>query len=275
MLSVRPDLLIEIVEISTKGDEDKSTPISQLGTKNVFAHELQAALYDGRIDVAVHSTKDLTSAEPEGLDLAAYLERSDPRDVLVSRSGQTFGELDAGSIIGTSSVRRRALVAMHRPELRTAPLRGNVDTRLRKVADGIVDAAILAGAGIVRLQRTGEITEWLDAVDFIPPPGQGAIVLERRVGDVPWLHGADHPLTRRCVEAERAFMQLIEGSCDVPLGALATEADGEIVCAGFIASPDGERHLRAQERGTDPAAVGSALARRLLGAGAAALVRAE
>jgi hydroxymethylbilane synthase len=272
MLAVRSDLLVEIIEISTKGDEDKTTPFEQLGNKGIFAHELQAALVDGRIDVAVHSTKDLTEAEPDGLELRAFLEREDPRDVLVSRSGQTLAELEPRSLIGTSSVRREALIRIARPDLRIGPLRGNVDTRLKKVADGVVDAAVLAGAGIVRLDRSDEITEWLDVFEFVPPPGQGAIALETRAGDQTWLAGADHLGTRRCVETERAFMHVIEGSCDVPLGALATTIGAQIMCVGFVAAKDGSGHLRDQVRGADPAAVGAELGRRLLDAGAMELL---
>jgi hydroxymethylbilane synthase len=267
MLRVRGDMLVEIVEISTKGDEDKTTPLAELGTKAVFAHELQAALYEGRIDVAVHSAKDLTTAEPQGLRLAAFLEREDPRDVLVSRSGQTLAELEPNALIGTSSVRREALVRMARPDLRTGPLRGNVDTRLRKVADGVVDAAILAGAGIVRLGRSDEITEWLDPLTFIPPPGQGAIVLESRADEGSWLDEVDHVQTRRCVEAERTVMSVVEGSCDVPLGVWArpqTQAGPALVCTGFVAAPDGSAFVRDEARGDDPSVVGTELGRRLL-----------
>lgn len=272
MLRVRPDLLVEIVEISTKGDEDKTTPLGELGSKGIFAHELQAALVDGRIDVAVHSTKDLTGAEPDGLALKAFLERADPSDVLVSRSGQTLAELEPRSLVGTSSVRREALIRMARPDLRTGPLRGNVDTRLRKVADGIVDAAVLAAAGIVRLGREAEISERLDPRVFVPPPGQGAIVLEALQDGSAWLDRVDHSPTRACVETERAFMHLMEGSCEVPLGALATLDGDEITCVGFVASRDGSRHLRDEVRGLDAATVGAELARRMLEAGARDLV---
>lgn len=264
MLGVRSDLLIEVVEISTEGDRDKTTPLDQLGTKAIFAHELQAALSDGRIDVAVHSLKDLTGTEPEALELAAILEREDPRDVLVSRTGQTLAELEPRALIGTSSVRRDALIRMARPDLRTGPLRGNVDTRLAKVADGIVDAAVLAGAGIVRLGRGDEITQWLDAEEFVPPPGQGAIALETRAGDQPWLAEVDHHASRVCVEAERAFMHVVEGSCEVPLGAYATMNADEIVLRVFLASRDGKRVVRDSATGRYPRSLGQQLAARAL-----------
>jgi hydroxymethylbilane synthase len=272
MLAVRTDLTVEVVEISTRGDEDKSSPLHEIGNKNVFATEIQTALLEGRIDVAVHSTKDLTGAEPDGLELAAFLSRADPRDVLVSRAWASLAELEPGSVIGTSSVRREALIRAARPDLRTAPMRGNVDTRLRKVADGEVDAAILAAAGIVRLGREAEITEWLDVSVFTPPPGQGAIAIEARAGDQAWLADVDHLGTRRCVEAERAFMVIIEGSCDVPLGALGTLDGAEVRLSGSVGAKDGRRWLRDEVSGVDPVRVGTDLARRLIAAGALDLV---
>jgi hydroxymethylbilane synthase len=267
---VRPGLTVDIVEISTKGDRDKTTPFAELGTKAIFAHELQRALMDGEIDVAVHSLKDLTGAEPDGLVIASVPERADPRDVLVSRNGQVLSELEPGSVIGTSSVRREALVRAARPDVRTAPLRGNVDTRLRKVADGEVDAAILAGAGIVRLQREDEITQWLDAVEFVPPPGQGAIAIEARAdrirGDLGWIAASEDVTARRCVDTERVFMQIVEGSCEVPLGAWARPHDDDpdvIVFDAFLVKPSGEL-VRAHAHGTDPGLVGAEVARLLL-----------
>ncbi len=280
LVRVRPGLAVDIVEISTKGDRDKSTPFAQLGQgvggqgvgggKAIFAHELQRALLDDEIDVAVHSLKDLTGAEPEGLVIASVPERADPCDVLVSRNGATLAELPSGSVIGTSSVRREALVRAARPDLRTAPLRGNVDTRLRKVADGEVDAAILAAAGIVRLQREGEITEWLDPVEFVPPPGQGAIAIEARADrvadDLAWMASSEDVVARRCVDTERAFMKIVEGSCEVPLGAWARPGvdDPEVIILdAFLVKPSGDI-ARAHARGSDPGLVGAEVAALLL-----------
>jgi hydroxymethylbilane synthase len=274
--AVRPDLEADVVEISTKGDVDKTTPFSKLGTKGIFAHELQAALLDGRIDVAVHSLKDLQAKEPDGLVIAATPPREDARDVLVSRGGVALAELEPGAVVGTSSVRREALVRSVRPDLRCVPLRGNVDTRLRKVREGEVGAAVLAAAGIVRLGRADEITEWLDPSVFVPPPGQGALALECRAvrfaDDLAWVAGAEDTDTRRCVDAERAVMLVIEGSCEVPLGAYAVIEDGEVVCTALVSSKDGTKQVRDRERGRDPVAVGTQLARRLLASGGAALV---
>jgi hydroxymethylbilane synthase len=204
-------------------------------------------------------------------------EREDARDVLVSRENKTIDQLPAGSVVGTSSARRRALLAIHRPELQDAPLRGNVDTRLRKVKDGEVDAAILAGAGIVRLGRSGEISEWLDPLRFVPPPGQGAIAIEARAdrmdGDLWWTRAAEHPRSRAAVRAERAFMRLVEGGCEMPLGAWARFEGDEIVCDGFISALDGSRYMIDHVRGTDPRVVGTELAQRMLRAGAGELTK--
>ncbi|MEX2394368.1 MAG: hydroxymethylbilane synthase [Actinomycetota bacterium] len=259
-----PSETFEVVEISTKGDVDKQTPFEELGPKGIFAVELQRALVTREIDVAVHSLKDLQSFEPEGLVIAAVLERADPRDVLVSRGGRTLADLPEGARVGTSSARRDAELRTVRPDLVTAPLRGNVDTRLRKVADGEVDAAILAAAGIERLGRADEITECLDPSVFVPPPGQGAIAIEARADEVGWLAGADHAATRRCVDAERVFMQVIEGSCEVPLGAFARLDSGDIVLEAFLGSRSDARHVRDWERGSHPLEVGTTLARRVL-----------
>jgi hydroxymethylbilane synthase len=271
---VRPGLTVDIIEISTKGDRDKTTPFAQLGRgetgKAIFAHELQRALMDDEIDVAVHSLKDLTGAEPEGLVIASVPERADPRDVLVSRTGAVLSELEPGSVVGTSSVRREALIRAARPDVRTAPLRGNVDTRLRKVADGDVDAAILAAAGIVRLQREDVITQWLDPAVFVPPPGQGALAIEARAdrvaGDLAWIRDSEDPVARRCVDTERVFMQIVEGSCEVPLGAWARPGDDDpdvIVVDAFLVDPSGAI-ARAHAHGSDPGLVGAEVARLLL-----------
>jgi len=267
----------EVVTISTTGDRTQDKPFEAIGPKGVFAAELQRALAEGAIDVAVHSLKDLPSTEPGGLTFAAVCERGDARDAIVSRDGRRFDQLPAGSVIGTSSVRRQALLSIHRPELHHALLRGNVDTRLRKVAEGEVDAALLAGVGIVRLGRAEEIADWLDPVSFVPAPGQGAIVVEARAdrldGDLWWARGADHAPTRAATEAERTFMRIIEGDCEVPLGAWARFEDNKLVCDGFLSTPDGIRYMIDRASGADPAAVGEQLAERMLRAGARELTR--
>ena len=267
----------EVVRIKTTGDTVTDKPFELIGPKGVFAAELQRALLDGQIDVAIHSLKDLPAHEPDGLVIAAVCERSEPHDVLVSRDPTTLDRLRSSAVVGTSSSRRRALVMMLRPDLRTAPLRGNVDTRLDKVRRGEVDAAILAAAGLVRLDRADAISEWLDPMEFVPPPGQGAIAIEARKdrveADLAWLSAADHAATRACVDAERAFMRIVEGGCEVPLGAWAHLDGSEIVCEGFLASADGTTFVRESARGADAAEVGAELARLVLASGGATLTQ--
>lgn len=269
------DVVAEVVKIRTTGDAVTDRPFEAIGPKGVFAAELQRALLDGRIDVAVHSAKDLPAVEPDGLVLAAVLRREDARDVLVSRDGATLAELPEGAVVGTSSSRREAYVRIVRPDLRTAPIRGNVDTRLEKVARGEVDATILAAAGIVRLGREEEITEWLDPLELVPPPGQGALVVETTVerldGDLAWIRDAQDAATRACVDTERVFMQLVEGGCEVPLGAWARYEDGELVCDVFVAAADGSSYVRESLRGSDPGSVGAELARAVIAKGATEL----
>lgn len=261
----------EIVRISTTGDRSPDKPFEAIGPKGVFAAELQRALLDGAIDVAVHSLKDLPSMSPDGVASAAVCERTDVRDVIVSRSGEKLDELSPGAVVGTSSARRRALLAIHRPDVKTAQLRGNVDTRLRKVKDGEVDAAVLAGAGLIRLGLRDEIADWLDPLRFIPAPGQGALVIEARAdrldGDLWWTRAAEDPHARAATDAERTFMRLVEGGCEVPLGAWARFEDGELLCDGFVSTPDGDRHIVDSARGSDPTAVGTELAERMIAAG--------
>jgi hydroxymethylbilane synthase len=261
------------VPIRTSGDALTDRPFEAIGPKGVFAAELQRALLSDEVDLAVHSLKDLPASEPDGLVLAAVCERVDARDVLVSREGLSLAELAAGAVVGTSSSRRRALVAIHRPDLQNAPLRGNVDTRLASIERGEVDAGVLAAAGLIRLGRAEAISEWLDPFDFVPPPGQGALVVEARSdrvsGDLAWVRAAEDQVTRACVDAERAFMGLVEGGCEVPLGAWAYPDGDELVCEVFVAASDGSEHLRSSARGRDPVAVGSEAAEGMLAKGAA------
>lgn len=257
------DVTAEVVVIKTSGDESQASSFEAIGPKGVFARELQRALLEGRIDVAVHSLKDLESSEPDGLVIGAVPKREDPRDVLVSRSGLTLAELEPGSVVGTSSSRRRSLLALARPDFDVAPLRGNVDTRLRKIADGEVDAGILAGAGLLRLQRDGEVTEWLEPTSFVPAPGQGALAIETRAEDAfAWISSADDADTRVCVETERAFMRLVESGCEAPLGAWARVESGELVCTAFVAN-DGDGVIGTVRGALDPALIATELAAHL------------
>lgn len=262
----------EVVRISTVGDRHRDRPFEAIGPKGIFAKDLQRALEDGTIDAAVHSLKDLPATEPDGLVVAAVPEREDARDVLVSREGTTLADLPPGAVVGTSAARRRLQVLAVRPDLEVAPLRGNVDTRLAKVASGEVDAAVLAGAGIERLGRGDVVTEWLDPLRFVPSPGQGALAIEVRAArasaDLAWVCAADDPAVREAITAELEFTRLMEGACDVPLGAWARRDGGKLALTGFFSDLDGRRRFTGTEHGGEPEALARTLAERLLDEGA-------
>jgi hydroxymethylbilane synthase len=215
---------------------------------------------------------------PDGLELVAFLERADPRDVLIARDGLRLRDLPAGARVGSTSLRRRAQIGALRPDLELLDLRGNVDTRIRRLREGRFDAILLALAGLSRLGRAHEATEILEVETLLPAPGQGAIALECRTGDrsvaeavVP-LH---HEQTARCVAAERALLAGLGGGCNVPLGAHAVPRDGDVWLRAFVAREDGSEMLRGEDRGRDPAGVGRALATDLIARGARALMPAS
>jgi hydroxymethylbilane synthase len=261
-------------EITTTGDRLQDTRLEAVGGKGAFLKEIEEALVAREVDLAVHSLKDVPTALPRGLGLCAILERADPRDALVS-SGAALGELSAGARVGTTSLRRRALVAALRPDLRLEDLRGNVDTRLRRLREGRFDAILLAMAGLTRLGRADEVTEALDPRAFVPAPGQGAIALECRDDDDAVraaVEPLDHAATARAVAAERAFLAGLGGGCNVPLGAHAFEAAGALELVAFVAAPDGTGLLRGERRGSEPEALGRELALEMAGRGARALI---
>ena len=216
-----------------------------------------------------------STALPAGLRLCAILERADPRDAVLSARGSRFGDLPAGSVIGTSSLRRQCQVRALRPDLEVADLRGNVDTRIRKLGQGSCDAIILALAGLERLGRAGEASEVLDPATFVPAPGQGAIALECRSDDeavAAAVAPLDHAPTAREIEAERALLQALGGGCNVPLGAHAVTEGRELRLTGFVGRADGSSLVRGERRGADPGSLGRRLADDLLARGAAALL---
>ena len=266
-----------LVTYRTVGDKRLDEPLSAIGAKGLFTRELEHDLERGKTQLAVHSLKDLPTDAPEDLVVAAVLEREDPRDALVVNGrilAQSLDDLPRGSRIGTSSLRRRAQLLALRPDLEVAELRGNVPTRLKKVDEGRVHAAILAAAGLHRLDARQHITCYLDAPTWLPAAGQGAIAVQIRAGDLDTKALADlmnHEPTMHAVVAERAFLGALEGGCQVPIGALAaTNADGSSVLHGMIASIDGGRVVRgsiALDR-ADPALSGIRLANRLRGEGA-------
>jgi hydroxymethylbilane synthase len=265
---------VEIVIITTTGDRIQDKRLESVGGKGAFLKEIEEALLAREVDLAVHSLKDVPTELPAGLHLVAMLERADARDVLLS-AGPGLRELPGGARVGTTSLRRRAQVRALRPDLVVEDLRGNVDTRIRRLREGLFDAILLARAGLVRLGREGEATEVLEPEVLLPAPGQGAIALECRVED-PEMAAAVAPLhhaaTARAVGAERAFLAALHGGCNVPLGAHAVTVDGALWLRGLVAREDGAAVVRGETRGADPAAVGRALADDLLARGAGELL---
>ncbi len=272
---------VELVEITTEGDRDRTTPLAQLGGTGVFVSALREALADGRVDLAVHSLKDLPTAPDPRVDVAAVPVREDVRDALVARDGLTLGELPAGATVGTGSPRRRAQLEALGLGLVLTDLRGNVDTRLRAVHEGRLDAVVLAAAGLRRLGRADEVTELLDPLQVLPAPGQGALAVEVRRDDdatraaVAPLEDAD---ARACVTAERTLLAELEAGCSAPVGALAEVVEGvdgpELSLRAVVAAPDGSHDLRRSLTG-DPAEaadLGRRTARLLLEDGAADLM---
>lgn len=270
---------VELVEIATEGDLS-AEPLTTIGGTGVFASAIRNALHDHRIDVAVHSLKDLPTAPEPGLVVAAIPVREDCRDVLVARDGLTLGELPAGSLVGTGAPRRAAQLAALGLGLDVRPIRGNVETRIRMVTDGVVDAVVLARAGLARLARLAEVTEVLDPIQVLPAPGQGALAVECRSDRhdvIAAVTPLDDPDTRTCVTAERALLRALEAGCTAPIGALAEVVEGEttleLSLRAFAGSTDGTLDLRRSLVGTytEPEALGVRLARILLDDGAADL----
>jgi hydroxymethylbilane synthase len=262
--------------ITTTGDRIQDRRLEQVGGKGAFLKEIEEAMLAGEVDLAVHSLKDVPTALPGGLRLCAVLERADPRDALLSRSGLGLKKLPPGARIGTTSLRRRAQVAALRPDLVLQDLRGNVDTRIRRLGEGACDAILLAVAGLERLGRRGEATEILEPDVILPAPGQGAIALECRESDervASAVAPLNHPPTARAVAAERALLAGLRGGCNVPLGAYATEEDHELRLTAFVARADGSGLLRGHARDADPLRAGAVLAEQLLARGAGELMR--
>jgi hydroxymethylbilane synthase len=261
--AVDPTVEVELVIVDTQGDRRVDVPIYELGGKGVFAKEVQAAVLDGRADIAVHSAKDLPSVTVPGLVIAAVPERGDPRDALV---GSTLDDLPEGAEVATGSLRRRVELRRHRPDLRFVSLRGNMQTRLDKAADH--DAIVVAATAFDRLGLADHLTERLDVDTVLPQVGQAALAVECRE-DADELRmrltGIEHLPTRRCVDAERAYLAELGGDCSLPAGAFATIDGAELAVRAFLASPDGHRMARTTVAGSDSS----------IGTEAARLVRAE
>jgi len=236
-----PDLF-EIVVIKTSGDRILDRPLSEVGGKGLFTKEIEEALLDRSVDLAVHSSKDMPTVLPDGLEITAFLPREDVRDAFLSRKAKSLADLPAGSVVGTSSLRRRAMVRRLRPDLEVVEFRGNVQSRLRKLEEGVADATLLANAGLRRLGLETEIASLIETEDFLPAVGQGAICIESRADDdatralVGLIHHAD---TATALTLERAFLRVLDGSCRTPIAGLA-RVEGDIVrFDGLILRPDG------------------------------------
>ena len=270
------DVPVEIVPIVTEGDRSAAA-VAQLGGTGVFVSALRSALLDGQIDVAVHSYKDLPTAPAAGIAIAAVPLREDPRDALVASGGRTLAELPVGAQVGTGSPRRTAQLRALGLGLELVPVRGNVDTRLRRVAEGALDAVVLALAGLRRLGRAGEATEVLDPIQVLPAPAQGALAVECRAADetvLALLAALDDADTRAAVSAERALLAALEAGCSAPVAALAEIAEGdhgpEVFLRGSVTALDGSAAVRLSATGptTDAEGVGRRLAAELLADGA-------
>ncbi|HRY12248.1 MAG TPA: hydroxymethylbilane synthase [Syntrophomonadaceae bacterium] len=248
-----PELEIETVIIKTKGDKILDVALSKIGDKGLFTREIENALLSGEVDLAVHSMKDLPSFLAPGLVLGAVLQREDPRDVLVSHHERTLAGLPRNSIVGTSSLRRIAQLKNLRPDIRVADLRGNVETRIRKMADQGLDAIILAYAGVLRLGLTHSITEIIATDQVLPAVGQGAIAVEIRADNeevAAIIGNINHGPTHFATQAERSFLRELEGGCQVPIGCLGRVNGSELVLEGLIASLDGDVVLRDRMTGS-------------------------
>ncbi len=271
--SLYPGMRVELVRITTTGDKILDSPLSKIGGKGLFVKEIENALLRGDVDIAVHSMKDLPAQLPEGLKLCSFPKREDPRDAFISRHGLGFSQLRPRAKVGTSSLRRAAQLLNLRPDLKIESLRGNVDTRLRKLHQGEFDAIVLAGAGLKRLGFTEKITEYLSPDTMIPAIGQGVLGLEIRAED--WevaslLAPLNDPLTEVAVRAERGFLRELEGGCQVPLAAHAKVSDGQVILEGMVAELDGSRMIKDKKAGQHQEAekIGVELARHLLEMGA-------
>jgi hydroxymethylbilane synthase len=263
--------------IQTKGDLVLDRALSRIGDKGLFVKEIEQALLDGEADLAVHSCKDLPSALPEQLTLAAFPRRADPRDVLISRHNLPLRELPTAAIVGTSSLRRACQVRHLRPDVQVIDLRGNVDTRLRKAQTAEYDAIVLAAAGLERLDLSEVVTEVFAPETFLPAVAQGALAIECRADDAEvrkLLAALNDATTATAVRAERAFLARLEGGCQVPIAAHATIVGTQVRLHGLIGLPDGTQVVSGERSGTidDPAAIGVALAETLLTQGGAAIL---
>jgi hydroxymethylbilane synthase len=276
--SLYPERTWLLQEIRSEGDVQRQASLTSIGGYGVFVKALEEKLLAGEIDLAVHSLKDMPTRLATGLRIGAVLPREDVRDALVSRDSSTLDDLPAGAVVGTGSVRRRAQLLAYRGDLVIEDIRGNVDTRLRKLKSAGYDALVLAAAALVRLQRTSVISHYLPLALMLPAVGQGALAVEVRERDeevTRLIQPLNHPPTERAVRAERAFLSALGGGCAVPVAAHATVSDGRLTLQGLVADPDGGKMIRDSLSGSPLQAedIGRRLAERLLSQGAAQILR--
>jgi hydroxymethylbilane synthase len=263
-----PEEAFAIEAISTSGDRIQDRPLSEAGGKGLFTKEIEEALLAGRIDIAVHSSKDMPTVLPEGLALSAFLPREDPRDAFIGAAAKSIMELPEGATIGSSSLRRQALILRMRPDLKVVTFRGNVQTRLRKLHEGIADGTILALAGLKRLGLQSIVTDLMPLEEFPTAPGQGAICIESRIGNARvagMLAAINHVPTAQALACERAFLGALDGSCRTPIAGYATVEGGRLTFNGLILTPDGKRShdISAEGSASDGAEIGRAAGEKL------------
>ncbi len=263
LIAAHPELAeegaVEVVVIKTTGDRITDRALAEIGGKGLFTREIDEAMLDRRIDLAVHSMKDVPTWLPDEIDLGCLLPREDPRDVFICPKADGLDKLPPGAVVGTASLRRQAQVLGRRPDLRVVVFRGNVESRMRKLADGEVDATLLALAGLKRLGMAAAATAVLEPEVMLPAVGQGAVGVTCRAGDesaLAWLAALDDPATAACVAAERGFLEVLDGSCRTPIAALATlDGDATLEFRGLVAREDGSRVLTVDRQGNPDSAV--------------------
>jgi len=263
------EFVVELRSISTEGDRQSKVPLTQIAGRGVFVKDIEMALLAGEVDIAVHSLKDMPSVTTPGLTIAAVSEREDPRDVLVSKERYSFEALPNKATVGTSSTRRSAQLLAHRPDLQIRPLRGNVDTRLRKALDGEYDAIVVAAAGVLRLDRESDITEYLSYELCLPAVGQGVLAVETRDDDedaIALVSSIDCTEVHNCITAERVFLHELGGGCLIPIAGFGTAEEEKLRLRGMVCSPDGCTIIRDETTGelSNPTAVARALVEKFL-----------
>lgn len=270
-----PTLACRTETFVTQGDKTLDKPLPQIGGKGLFTLELENGLRNGRIHLAVHSLKDLPVENADGLTLGAIIGRADARDVVIAAQGRTLGNLPIGAVVGTSSLRRQAQLRYTRPDLQVKSIRGNVETRIRKVTDGEYDAAILAAAGVTRLRLEAHVAQWLPLSEMLPAPGQGALGIQCRADDEETLRllaAVHRPEVAAAVTAERAFLHALGGGCATPVGAYATMGNGRLHMTGLVGAVDGTAVIRVSGSGSNAHDLGAQLAQQAIADGAEELL---